>query len=171
MIFVKGFKMTVSVNNLPDLARVAKSKRVIKANRITTNNFSQFQSSIVKLNASSRIATIRKGFESKQVIAASDYFDLDKQSIADIIGISMPTLNRKLKSNALLSPNSSERLARIALIEAETEKVFGTTEKAKSWLLKPHLTLGDVPLALLDTDIGASEVKRVLNAIAYGGVA
>ena len=45
------------------------------------NNFSQFQSSIIKLNASSRIDIIRKGFESKQVLATSDYFDLDKQSI------------------------------------------------------------------------------------------
>lgn len=163
--------MTISVNSLPESSRVTRSKNITQAKQIETNNFSKFQSSIVKLNASSRIATIRKGFESKQVLATSDYFDLDKQSIADIIGISMPTLNRKLKSNALLSPNSSERLARIALIEAETEKVFGTTQKAKNWLLKPHLTLGDIPLALLDTDIGASEVKRVLNAIAYGGAA
>ena len=31
--------------------------------------------------------------------------------------------------------------------------------------------LGDAPLSLLDTDTGADEVRKLLAAIAYGGVA
>ena len=85
-------------------------------------------------------------------------------------------MSRKLKARSVLSASElssseSERLERIATIEAEAEEVFGTPEKTKSWMLKNHMTLGNTPLSKLDTDIGANEVRRVLNAIAYGGVA
>jgi hypothetical protein len=37
-------------------------------------------------------------------------------------------------------------------------------------MLEPNLALGEPPLLLLDTDTGADEVRKVLAAIAYGGV-
>jgi len=80
-------------------------------------------------------------------------------------------MSRKLKARSVLSASETECLERIAAIEAEAEDVFGTPEKTKSWMLKNHMTLGNTPLSKLDTDIGANEVRRVLNAIAYGGVA
>ena len=80
-------------------------------------------------------------------------------------------MSRKLKARSALSSSETERLERIAAIEAEAEEVFGTQEKTKSWMLKNHMTLGNTPLSLLDTDIGANEVRRVLNAISQGGAA
>lgn len=38
-------------------------------------------------------------------------------------------------------------------------------------MLQPNLALGDAPLSLLDTDMGADEIRKALNSIAYGGVA
>jgi uncharacterized protein (DUF2384 family) len=38
-------------------------------------------------------------------------------------------------------------------------------------MLAPNLALGESPLSLLDTDAGADEVRKILAAIAYGGVA
>lgn len=63
----------------------------------------------------------------------------------------------------------SERLARIAQIQAEVEEVFAAPDLAKRWMLEPNSVLGEPPLSLLDTDTGTDEVRKVLAAIAYGG--
>ncbi len=70
-----------------------------------------------------------------------------------------------------ISPQESERLARIAAVEAEAEDVFDSQELAKRWMLERNLALGEAPLTLLDTDAGADEVRKVLAAIAYGTAA
>lgn len=62
-----------------------------------------------------------------------------------------------------------ERLIRIELIEKEAEQVFGTSDLARDWLARINPSLGDTPLAMLDTDAGAVEVRKLLSAIAYGG--
>lgn len=64
-----------------------------------------------------------------------------------------------------------ERPRRIAVIEAEAVKVFGTAEKATAWLSTHNAALGSTPLSMPDTDAGVKEVRKVLSAIAYGGAA
>ncbi len=61
-------------------------------------------------------------------------------------------------------------MERIAEIEAVAADVFGDEEKATNWLLRNNAALGSSPLSLLDTELGTSEVRKVLSAIAYGGV-
>ena len=42
-------------------------------------------------------------------------------------------------------------------------------DKARAWLKHPNRGLGDeVPLSLLDTDIGARQVEDVLIRLEYG---
>jgi len=49
------------------------------------------------------------------------------------------------------------------------EEVLGTAEKAARWLKKPNRALGGaVPLAQLDTDIGARQVEEILGRIEHG---
>jgi len=91
--------------------------------------------------------------------------------VQDGLGISDATITRKIKAGGKLGPMESERLARIASVEAEAEKVFDSSELARRWMLEPNLALGEAPLSFLDTDTGADEVRKVLAAIAYGGVA
>ena len=64
----------------------------------------------------------------------------------------------------------ARRVERIALIEHEAAKVFGSIVKAKGWLEMDNCALGATPNALLETDAGAAEVRKVLMSIAYGGV-
>jgi uncharacterized protein (DUF2384 family) len=59
---------------------------------------------------------------------------------------------------------------RITVIRAEAERVFGDAEKAREWLNRKNLALGSTPLVMLATETGTNEVRKVLNAIAYGGV-
>ena len=58
---------------------------------------------------------------------------------------------------------------RIAEIEDAAEKVFGNAEKAKYWMTQENLALGVTPLSMLVNDMGASEVRKVLASIAFGG--
>ena len=141
------------------------------AQRSHTHEFAVFQESVIHSNPNIKIDRIRKGIDSQFIISVSDHFNVPRESIAKIIGLPTSTMNRKLKAKSALSSSESERLERIAMIESEAEEVFGTSEKAKNWMLKSHMTLGSAPLSMLDTDIGATEVRRVLNAIAYGGAA
>ncbi|MDE1943710.1 MAG: DUF2384 domain-containing protein, partial [Betaproteobacteria bacterium] len=48
---------------------------------------------------------------------------------------------------------------------------FESSESARKWLLQENLAFGGTPISLLDTETGAVEVRKVLAAIAYGGVA
>lgn len=65
------------------------------------------------------------------------------------------------------SSKSQLRLAEIKTLAIET---FGSESKANHWLNSANLTLGDTPMSLAKSENGAVEVKRVLSAIAYGGV-
>ena len=59
----------------------------------------------------------------------------------------------------------------MAEITKMAEDTFGGREAATQWLKTPNLALEDAtPLSMLDTEPGASEVRRILFAINYGGV-
>lgn len=68
-----------------------------------------------------------------------------------------------------MSEPSSEK-ERISIILAEAESAFGDAEKANRWLNQKNLALGNTPFAMLATKAGTNEVRKVLNAIAYGEV-
>ena len=49
-------------------------------------------------------------------------------------------------------------------------ETFGSKSKADSWLNKFHPILGNTPIATAESSLGLIEVKKILNAISYGGV-
>jgi putative toxin-antitoxin system antitoxin component (TIGR02293 family) len=72
------------------------------------------------------------------------------------------------RARRLLS-EESDRLYRVARVLARTEQVFGDQEKAARWLRRPHPVLNrQVPLEMLDTDIGARQVETILGRIEHG---
>lgn len=75
-------------------------------------------------------------------------------------------MSKKLDSVA------SERLDRIAAVYALGEDVFESREAAAQWMSKPNKALGgDTPIMLCATEIGAKQVRRVLQALEWGGAA
>ena len=71
-----------------------------------------------------------------------------------------------------LTPEESDRLARVARVVTAAEETFGSAEKAHRWLRKPNRGLaGQVPLMLLATEAGARVVEQALGRIAHGIVA
>ena len=68
-----------------------------------------------------------------------------------------------------LTPEQSDRLARILRIVEQAESTFGDAGKAHAWLRRPSAVLdGEAPLHRLDTDIGARQVEDLLGRIAHG---
>lgn len=55
-------------------------------------------------------------------------------------------------------------------IEQLAAEVFGSAEMAKQWLSAPNLVLGASPASMLNTEAGRNEVRKVLMAVAAGGV-
>ena len=133
--------------------------------------FSAWSSAVRKMPPAKRIAMIRQGVDVTLLIGAGQYYGIPQSKLSSLIGVSDATVTRKVRAGGRLSPQESERLARIAAAKADAEDVFDSPVLARRWMLEPNLVLGEAPLSLLDTDTGAEEVRKVLTSIAFGGVA
>ena len=85
-----------------------------------------------------------------------------------VIG-SARTLQRKRSLGTALSPEESDRLARLARMIVRTEEALGAADRARTWLATPNRALGGrVPFSLLGSDAGSLAVERVLGRIEHG---
>lgn len=92
----------------------------------------------------------------------------DPEWVLKVTGMSSRTFLRRKKDKLPLDPVTSDRLYRLAKIEAEAIETFGDEATAMDWLKSPNRALGDKPLSLLDTEAGADQVLRVLGRIEHG---
>ena len=75
------------------------------------------------------------------------------------------------RAQGRLARYESDRLYRLARVVALAKRHIGDEEAAARWLRRPNRALGgNVPLELLDTELGARAVENVLGRIAFGGV-
>ena len=78
------------------------------------------------------------------------------------------TLEHRQKMGRL-TPEQSDRLARLLRLSARAQEVFGRADAAETWLRRPTGALdGKTPLALLDSDAGAKAVDDLLGRIEHG---
>lgn len=101
----------------------------------------------------------------------SDLLSRDWISTMDLYRIvgSPRTLQRKRSAKGTLSPEESNRLARMARLITRAEEAFADPEQARRWLGRRALG-GHRPIALLDSDAGAKTVERVLGRSEHGVV-
>ena len=81
------------------------------------------------------------------------------------------TLARRQRARTRrLSPEESERLARLARIWAFAIEVWGSEDAARRFLARPHpLLRGRLPVVLAtETEIGARAVENVLGGLKHG---
>ncbi|MBR7200319.1 antitoxin Xre/MbcA/ParS toxin-binding domain-containing protein [Pseudomonas sp. 14A] len=77
--------------------------------------------------------------------------------------IPLKTLKSKLASNQRLTLSESDRLFRVAHINAMAEVVFGDAGKSKHWLSTPKARFsGSSPYAMLSTTQGTHRVEEML---------
>lgn len=122
-------------------------------------------------SASNKIAAIRTGFMPEELLAMAEKLQVPHAEIFSIVRLPPSTAARILREDRQLDQAVSERVARIAEIWNASVDLFGSEPDARTWLKAPNFALADdAPLQLLDTELGANEVRKVLAAIAHGGV-
>ena len=168
--------MTAASESRPLKAKVVIKKDVLKVRHLSTkkirNTFWVLAHEVSKLSEGERMIRISSGFDPNWLIATRDVFFLQKKDIAGLAHISTATLDRRLKSDQPLDPVASERLDRLAQLAVMAEDVFEDKQVATDWLSKANDALGGkTPIALCETELGARQVRRVLHAIEWGGVA
>jgi len=121
--------------------------------------------------SAAKIDAIRAGIDAGVVDDMVRYFHVSKGEIFDVLSTPASTGHRLIKHGRLLDRAASERVVRVADIARLAEDAFGGQAQATEWLTTPNLALENAtPLSMLDTELGAGEVRRILASINYGGV-
>lgn len=125
-----------------------------------------------KLSEAERLQQIREGFAAELVQAVKATFALPERSLEILLNASISTLERRRRERKVLDPVASERLDRIAMVCQLAEEVFESRQAAADWMSRTNRALGgQAPIMLCETEIGAKQVRRVLNALDWGGAA
>ena len=117
-----------------------------------------------------KIEAIRRGVVAAVVDDMVEYLGVPKTVIFAILHTPESTAHKLIKDNRPLDSAASERVMRVADITRMAEQTFGGRAPATQWLKTANRALaGATPLSLLDTELGAREVRRILASINYGG--
>lgn len=95
--------------------------------------------------------------------------DLPQRQLSEILGMTESTLARRKRDRQPLTTLESDRLYRVARITALAFEVFRDENKARTWMKRPNDILdGEIPLNLLETEVGTALVEDELQRILYG---
>lgn len=125
----------------------------------------------VHMSEGQRITSIMAGFDVAWAVAAKATFGMSSTHVGRLLNLSLSTFDRRRKDEKSLDSVASERLDRLAAVAILAEEVFEDKEEAARWIAAPNEALGgNSPVMLCETEIGAKQVRRVLNALEWGGV-
>lgn len=94
--------------------------------------------------------------------------ELSKDTLTRLIGLSPDTLRRRKRADRF-TLHEGDALLRVARVFSATYDFFEAEGKARRWLKLPALAFaGRTPISLLDTEVGAQEVLRLLCQLEYG---
>jgi putative toxin-antitoxin system antitoxin component (TIGR02293 family) len=112
---------------------------------------------------------VRKGLPLRALDQLARQLRVDRAELATVLGVSLRTLQRKTGENQRLGAGASDRLARVRRILDLATEVLGEPEKSARWLTSKSRALGgQVPLRMLDTDMGTQRVQHELHQIEFG---
>ena len=111
---------------------------------------------------------IKQGLPFRSLESVRERLRLSVPEAATVLHMPIRTMARR-RHTRKLDPVESDRLYRIARVAAEAVSVFGAEDKATTWLQRPNRALnGELPIRLLDTDVGARQVEDILGRIEHG---
>lgn len=115
-------------------------------------------------NLAKRVRAGLSTAEARAFIASSH---LDRDRVLAIVSVSKRTFERRAATT--LSPEQSDRLARLRRIYDFAAEMIGDEDRARAWLQAPSRALeGNEPLDLLDTDAGTRLVEATLVRLSDG---
>lgn len=111
---------------------------------------------------------IRRGLPTRAVDEVLEAGLLEPAEVYELV-LPRRTLAHRRERGQPLTPEQSDRLARVVRVTTRAEEALGERAKAARWLRKPNRALGGRrPIELLENDMGARMVERVLTRIEYG---
>jgi len=114
------------------------------------------------------ISAVRYGLPYEVFPRLQEALGLNAQTLAGLVGIPVRTLNKR-KHAGRFTPEESDNLLRIARVGSRVFDFFESREAALGWLKSPEMAFDNVtPLSLLDTEVGAQEVLRLLGQLEHG---
>ena len=114
------------------------------------------------------VEALREGFPTEAVDALLSEGAITPQELYALV-IPRRTLALRRQRQQPLTPEESDRLARLARILGFAEETLGSAEKAGRWLRMANRGLGGrVPIDLLSTEAGARIVEQALGRIGHG---
>jgi putative toxin-antitoxin system antitoxin component (TIGR02293 family) len=117
-------------------------------------------------------SVIKSGLSFKAGVNVKEQLGLSDREIAETIGTSEKTLQRRKKKGEHFTMVESDRLFRMTRIFALASEVLKSDDRARKWLHRPQFGLGgEVPIEMMKTESGAKDVEELLYRIAYGDVA
>lgn len=136
-----------------------------------TRHFWKFAEDQAEQTDADRLTRIQAGLKPEVTQMLREAFQLNLKGLEILLGISGSTIDRRKRSGKPLDATTSEKLDRIAEVTHHAEEVFADREAAIDWMRRKHPALGDEsPIMLCGTELGANQVRRVLNALEWGGV-
>ncbi|MNF67494.1 hypothetical protein D3C84_493100 [compost metagenome] len=134
--------------------------------------FWRFSSPHESLTDSERLQQIKVGFPADLIQVVRLAFDLQDRQLETLFNASISMLDRRRREHKNLDPVASERLDRIATVSHLAEAIFEVQVAATQWMSTPNKALGGMaPIMLCETEIGAKQVRRVLQALGWRGPA
>jgi|GEM_PF-167069 putative toxin-antitoxin system antitoxin component (TIGR02293 family) len=161
-----------SPGSLTQAALSAERPNRPKANTGSENDFWSLVIETARTSEQERIARISQGYPANHLVTIRSALTLTASLAEQLFSVSQSTLLRRLKGRQRLSSVTSERLDRLASVANLAHEVFEDRDRALSWLSTPNVVLGNQqPVMLCETEIGANQVRRILHALEWGGVA
>ncbi len=114
------------------------------------------------------IGAVRQGLPYSVFERVQETLRVSAQTLATLVGVPVRTLNKR-KHEGRFSRGESDNLLRVVRVLSQIFDFFSEPEAALSWLQAPEMALGGAtPLSLLDTEIGAQEILRLLGQLEHG---
>jgi len=101
----------------------------------------------------------------------TDFVSASGMQFRDVYDVVIParTLKHRRTRKEPLTPDESDKLARLARVYDQAVRVFGDRENALHWLSEPRRRFdGRTPLKLLRTEYGSRLVEEMLGQIDHG---
>lgn len=150
--------------------RPTKKKHGSRKEAIT--EFWLFSSHRESLTDAQRLHQIKVGLPADLIQVVHLAFDLQDRHLETLLNASISTLETRRREQKNLDPVASERLDRIATLSRLVVAIFETQVTATQWMSAPNKALGGTaPIMLCETEIGAKQVRRLLQALEWGGAA
>lgn len=120
-----------------------------------------------------QIIAIRQGLPVSRIDSIATTLQLSKQAVADILGVSTRSIQRKqLTPDGTLTPKQSEHAIAIEKLIYDANQYFKSPEKTQLWFNTTLLVLNHCkPIDLLDTITGITLLSDELNKLKYGMLA